>query len=336
MVRAGARLELVTGFPGPVARHVITERAGAGGQVVVIASGAGLDAAQAFCGALPGKARVVAGVSTSVDLGLQGSEAAGLQGRLGTLFHLEDGPGDQPHRHSLRAAREVVEFASSGSDVRVVALAPAGPGGRDPRRPGVLARVMRGRGHALGATLLFTGVPVAAQGPWPAAGAGRLLHLIVLLHLSVDIRRLRSVASRRLALTWAPFAARIATRAAVGDLAGDVDLVDPRPPSLSDVDRALAGMLEGAEGVDAEFLSACRRHRDRVIGRWIGHADPVDVLEGCTTQETLGGGGERVARDQGLEWVDTLGVLDRSLASVVADVKADLGEEADVRDALLG
>jgi hypothetical protein len=73
-----------------------------------------------------------------------------------------------------------------------------------------------------------------------------------------------------------------------------------------------------------------------VIGRWIGQLDPVDVLASWTVAESLGGGGERTARDLGLEWRPTLDVLGECLDAVVRDMKAELSEEAEVRDALLG
>lgn len=293
-------------------------------------------AASTFGERLDHAVSVLEGNPASVDLGLAGAEAARLQGRMGVLYHL-DGPSGQ-RRHGLRTAREVVEFASGADGAAVVVLCPSG--GRSRSRSGPLERVLAGRGASLGAALLRTGVCTGREGPWPAAGHGKLLHLVVLLHLSVDIRRLRSVASRRLVLTSAPFAARVAIRAATGPLTGsghrETDIRDPRPPKLAEVDRALSGMLEEVQDVDGEFLSTCRRHRDAVIGRWIGGRDPVDVLSSWTVAESLGGGGERVARDLGLDWHPTMEVLRGCLASVVRDMRVDLLDETEERDALLG
>jgi hypothetical protein len=333
MARAARRTSLVTGFPGPVARGVISALSRDGAQVVVLAREGDGRAAGSFCSGLGPSVTVTRGDPGRVDLGLAGSEAAGLQDGLEALLHLEEVDPDVRHRERLRVAREITAFAAGGSDVRLVALAPFGPRGRS---PGVLERVLGGRGAALGATMIRAGVGCGLEGPWPVAGRGRLLHLIVLLHLSVDIRRLRSVASRRLVLTSAPFMARAALAAAADGVSGELDLTDPVPPSLSAVDGALSGMLEGSGAVDGEFLTACRRHRDAVIVRWIGQRDPVDVLASWTVAESMGGGGERTARELGLEWQPTLDVLGGCLEAVVRDMKADLAEEAEVRDALLG
>ncbi|MBW2260410.1 MAG: hypothetical protein JRG91_00435 [Deltaproteobacteria bacterium] len=333
MGRGARSAALVTGFPGPVARSVISGLAVDGGDVVVLARERDSRAAEAFCAALGPSVSVMRGDPGRVDLGLGGPEAAGVQDRLTTLFHLEETDPGALDRAGLRAAREIAAFAACGRSVRLVALAPFGVSDDG---PGVLERVLGGRGADLGASFLRAGVGCGPEGPWPVAGRGRLLHLIVLLHLSVDIRRLRSVASRRLVLTWAPLIAEAALGACAGSHSGELDLTDPRPPSLSQVDRALSGMLDGTDGMDAEFLTACRRHRDGVIGRWIGRKDPVDVLASWTVAGSLGGGGERAARDLGLEWLPTLDVLGACLEAVVRDVKADLGEEAEVRDALLG
>ncbi len=331
--RGNRRSALVTGFAGPVARSVISGLAAGGGEVVVLARERDARAAEAFCAALGPSVSVLRGDPACVDLGLAGSEAAGLQGRLTSLFHLEETDPGAGDREGLRAAREVAAFASGGRSVRLVALSPFGHRGRG---HDVLERVLGGRGSGLGATLVRAGVGCGPVGPWPVAGRGRLLHLVVLLHLSVDIRRLRSVASRKLVLTWAPLVAEavLGTEGAVR--AGELDLTDPAPPSLAQVDGALSGMLDGTGEMDAEFLTACRRHRDGVIGRWIGQQDPVDVLASWTVAESLGGGGERTARNLGLEWMATLDVLGACLDAVVRDMKADVGEEAEVRDALLG
>jgi hypothetical protein len=280
---------------------------------------------------------VLAGDVAAVDLGLSGREAADLQERMSVLYHLEE-PSDRGSR-ALRAAREVAEFASGADCPSVVVIAPPGRGRRTPvSEP--LRRVLSGRGSDLRAVVLATGVCTGSEGPWPSAGRGRLLHLIVLLHLSVDIRRLRSVAARRLVLTWAPFAAEAALRAARGARERvrhrELDLRDPRPPTLAEVDRSLSGMLEGVGDVDGEFLSTCRRHRDSVIERWIGGEDPVELLAAWTLPESLGGGGERTARDLGLEWHPTGEVLRAGLGAVVRDMRADLLDEAGERDALLG
>ena len=333
MGREAGKAVLVTGFPGPVARSVISGLAADGEEVVVLVRERDARAAELLRGALGPSVSVMSGDSACVDLGLAGSEAEAMQGRMASLLHLEETDPGTRDREGLRAAREIAAFAAGGRSIRLVALAPFGPRGR---APGVLERVLGGRGAALGATLLRAGVGCGTEGPWPVAGSGRLLHLIVLLHLSVDIRRLRSVASRRLVLTPARLIAGAALGAAAGDLAGELDLTDPMPPSLAAVDGALSGMLEGSGGMDSEFLTACRRHRDSVIGRWIGQRDPVDVLASWTVAETLGGGGERTARDLGIEWQPTLDVLGSCLDAVVRDMKADLGEVAEVRDALLG
>jgi hypothetical protein len=95
-------------------------------------------------------------------------------------------------------------------------------------------------------------------------------------------------------------------------------------------------MIRGIDGVDPEFLSSVRRHRDRLIGRWISGSDPVDVLSSTTLAESPGGGGERVARDLGLGWSSTLDVIAGELDRIVADLRAALQEAADERDALLG
>jgi hypothetical protein len=330
VARGAAQTALVTGFPGPAARSVIAELAAGGGHVVLLARERHVRAAEAFCAALGARTSVALGDPARVDLGLAGADAERLQATTTWLYHLEEAGPDGRDRQDLRASREIAAFAAASPSIRLVALAPFGARGR---APGVLERVLGGRGEALGATLLRPGVVCAAEGPWPVAGRGRLLHLIVLLHLSVDIRRLRSVASRRLVLTSASFVAAAARKASRG---GDVDLTDPVPPSLSAVDGALSGMLEGCGAMDAEFLTACRRHRDRVIVRWIGQRDPVDVLATWTVAESLGGGGERTARELDVEWQPTLDVLGSCLDAVVRDMKADLGEESEVRDALLG
>jgi hypothetical protein len=187
--------------------------------------------------------------------------------------------------------------------------------------------VLRGRGARLDAAVLLTGV---------TAGHPGLLHLVVLLNLGMDIRRLRSVASRRLVVTSDRLVSEAAVAAGSGRLGGLVDLRDPRPPSLSEVDRALGPMIRGIDGVDPEFLSSVRRHRDRLIGRWISGSDPVDVLSSTTLAESPGGGGERVARDLGLGWSSTLDVIAGELDRIVADLRAALQEAADERDALLG
>lgn len=330
--RAGSTT-LVTGFPGPAARSAVAELARQGGDVALLVSERDEPSARALCEELGSGVSIALGDTARVELGLGGSEAARLQEGLTSLLHLEESDPAVPDRHGLRTAREIAAFAAGGSSVRLVALAPFGSRGRG---PSVLERVLGGRGAELGATLLRTGVGCAPGGPWPVAGQGRLLHLIVLLHLSVDIRRFRSVASRRLVLSSSSFIARAAIEAAREGLAGELDLTDPMPPSLSAVDGALSGMLEGCGAMDGEFLTACRRHRDSVIVRWIGQQDPVDVLASWTVAESLGGGGERTARDLGIEWQPTLDVLGSCLDAVVRDMKADLGEESEVRDALLG
>ena len=200
MARREGQTTLVTGFPGPAARGVVADLASGGERVVLLARERHARAAEAFCAALGGRTSVAIGDASRVDLGLAGSEAARLQSALTSLYHLEESEPDDRRRQELRAAREVAAFAAGGSSVRLVVLAPFGRRGRG---PGVLERVLDGRGASLGATLIRPGVVCAPEGPWPAAGRGRLLHLIVLLHLSVDIRRLRSVASRRLVLTSA-------------------------------------------------------------------------------------------------------------------------------------
>jgi hypothetical protein len=204
--------------------------AGDGGGVVVLARDGDARAAEAFCSSLGPSVSVVRGDPACVDLGLGGSDAAAMQDGLASFLHLEETDPGARDRGALRAAREIAAFAAGGRCVRLVALAPFGPRSRT---SGVLERVLGGRGAALGATLIRAGVGCGPEGPWPVAGRGRLLHLIVLLHLSVDIRRLRSVASRRLVLTPASLVAGAALGAVAGDLGAELDLTDPMPPSLS-------------------------------------------------------------------------------------------------------
>jgi hypothetical protein len=324
-VQGEARRVLVTGFPGPVASHVALLEADRGEVALLVRPGL-RKAGEAFAASCGPRLTMLEGDPARVDMGLSGEEALAVRSSLRVIYHLEELGPEVEDRHALRAAREVVELASDARP-RVVALSPLVPTRRGPGRSPTMDRVLRGRGSRLDPVIVEVGV---------TPGHGSLVHLVVLLHLGMDIRRLRSVASRRLVLTSPPLAARVAVHAGAGDVDGVVDLRDPRPPRLAQVDRALGGLLEGMQDVDAEFLSSCRRHRDRLIRRWIGGRDPVEELASWTVTEPRGGSGERVARDLGLAWASTLDVLESGLADVVADTRTALSEVAEERDALLG
>jgi hypothetical protein len=335
-----------------VAHHVIALLARQGEAVAVVVRPRDLQETQRWARGLGGEVTVYAGDPGAVDLGLDGPEAATLQRRLTAFFHLEPPPLFGRSGRPLRAAREVVMFAAgSRPPARIVALSRMLTGGGVSSRAGgpaaglrgllgegrtPLSRVLSGRGSTLGGVTLKTGVPVDPQGVWSTSPEGKLLHLLVLMHLSVDIRRFRSVASRRLVLTSAPLAAQAAVLLGAGQATVSPDLGDPHPPTLAEVDRALSGMLETIDGVDVEFLSTCRRHADEIGDRWTGGEDPVDVLASFTVTESRGGG-ERLARELGLPWCSTLDVLEQSLPSVVSDMRADIRQELEVetRDALL-
>jgi hypothetical protein len=289
-----------------------------------------------------------------VDLGLDGETATRLLGRTSVIHHLEPPPLSERSHRPLHAAREVAWFAAGCTPpARVVALSRIRTGGDHAYRPGSavaallgrgspsrgpIARVLEGRGEPLEPVILRTGVEVDPEGSWTPTPEGKLLHLLVLMHLSVDLRRLRSVASRRLALTSAPLAARAAVSLGSGAPPGPrvADLSDPRPPTLAEVDRALTQMLDGVPEVDGELLSTCRRHADEIAARWTDGEDPVDVLASFTVTEARGGG-ERLAHDLALAWLPTLVVLESCLGSVVRDMRADIRPEleAETRDALL-
>lgn len=351
-VQAG--LALVTGFPSPVALHVVSLLARMRRETAIVVRQRDHGRARRWAASLDAPVDVLRGDPAAVDLGLPGPLAGGLQRRLHTLYHLEPPPLFGRSDRPLKAAREVVTFAAGAQvPASIVALSRILTGGGHSYRPGSPASVLRlitessrsplekvlsGRGGALDWTILKTGVPVDPEGAWSTSPEGKLLHLMVLMHLSVDIRRFRSVASRRLVLTSAPLAAQVCVR--VGDgVQGQgrhLDLGDPRPPTLAEVDRQLSSMLERLDGVDAEFLSTCRRHADDIGQRWSGGEEPVDVLASFTVPEARGGG-ERLAHELDLAWKPTLSVLETSLQSVVRDMRRDIRHEleAETRDALL-
>jgi len=313
---------LVTGFPAAVARHAAGLLASEGTDVILLVERARREEAEAFAAGLGGSVRPLEGEASSVDLGLGGAEAAAIQQSLSALYHLAREPGDD--RAALRGAREICEFAAGGRSTRLVVLDPA-IGGRRGARRSAMSAVLGERGAGLGASILRTGVCTAAD------EASTFIRLVVLLHLCLDIRRLRSVAGRRVVLTDAGLAARVALRSP----AGVVDLRDPRPPTLAGVDRALTGMIEARRGVDPDQLSSLRRHRDRLIVSWIGNDDPVNFLASWTVDEA-GGSGEGIAREMGLEWMPVLGVLEACIDHVLECIEADAADLGEDRDALLG
>ncbi len=349
-----ARASLVTGYPSPVARHLAGLIVGRGGRVALIVRARDLRVAERWAQTLGNASRVHQGDPGAVDLGLAGPLAAALQRDLDAFYHLEPPPLFGRSSRPLRAAREVVAFAAGTTPpARVVALSRIPMGEGHAYRPGSpagvlrtravtersgLERVLSGRGASLGASVLSTGVPVDPEGPWSGSPEGKLLHVLVLMHLSVDIRRLRSVASRRLVLTSASMTARVALAVGSGDMPGVVhlDLGDVRAPTLAAIDRSLPDLLGTIPEVDAEFLSTCRRNAEAIAGRWTGGEDPVDVLASFTVNEPRGDG-ERVARDLDLEFLPTMDVLAACLRSVVQDMRADIRTEleAETRDALL-
>ncbi len=355
---APAPSSLIIGYPGTVAARVARRLSESAGDVVVLARQGEEPPEDGHRALLDAGVTVRVGQPEAIDLGLPGPAATSILERLGTVYVLTEPTGADWRPPGIDAAREIVAFAgSAGTPAAVVALFPHVPRAveragfgipqqailRDPARGQgwPLDRVLCGRGASLHPVRLRCGIPVDPEGEQRSPGPVDVLKLIVLLTCCVDLRRMGSVAGRRLELTHAALAADAVIRAGTPDgrLLPATDLRDPASPSVARLNTMLGTLLDSVPGSGPEFRGNCRRHRNRLVRRWFGGLDPGEILVRWTSDEsTAGGEGPGVARFLGSDWRSAEEVFAACLAPVVRAMRADIAREADAedRDALLG